>query len=196
MKNATRSIGTGAALDVETTGFSPYTEEIVEVAITVFHYDRFNGRVLEVISEYSGLREPSCRIPRVVSGVHGITRRMVRGLDLDYRRIRGMLRDAEFLVAHYAAFDRSFVERLIPVLRRKTWLCSRDGIDWAAKGFTLRSLEELATAHDIRNPRAHRAAGDVAALLELLSFRQGRRRPYLYDLLRNAGIILPQHIKA
>jgi DNA polymerase III subunit epsilon len=192
LKKATQSIGTGAVLDVETTGFSPYKEEIVELAITVFRYDRVNGQVLEVVSEYSGLREPCRRIPRAATAVHGITRSAVKGLELNYRRVREMLREAEFVIGHYAAFDRSFVERLIPSLRKKTWLCSRDGIDWVARGFTSRSLGELATAHDIQNPREHRAASDAATLLELLSYRQVRRRPYLYDLLRNAGIILPK----
>jgi DNA polymerase-3 subunit epsilon len=162
------------------------------LAITVFRYDRLNGQMLEVASEYSGLREPRCRISWAASAVHGITRRAVKGLELNYRRVRGMLREAEFVIAHYAAFDRSFIERLIPSSRNRKWLCSRDGIDWAAKGFTSRSLGELATAHDIPNPHAHRAASDVATLLELLSYRQGRRRPYLYDLLCNGGIIVPQ----
>lgn len=193
MKKTIRSIGTGAVVDVETTGFSPYSEEIVELAITVFPYDRVKGHVLGAVSEYCGLREPSCRIPRAASDIHGITRNAVRGLDLDLRRVREMLRQAEFLVAHCAAFDRSFVGRLIPLSRKKTWLCSRDGIDWPAKGFTARSLEALAAAHDIENPAAHRAGGDVATLLALLSCRPlRRRRPYLYELLRNAGVIRPQ----
>lgn len=196
MSRPTRTFGIAAVLDVETTGFSPFTEEIVELAITVFRYDRVTGQLLEVVSEYSGLREPSCRISRVASGIHGIRRRTVRGLELDYRRVRTMLREAEFVVAHYAAFDRSFVERLIPSSRKKTWLCSRDGIDWHAKGFTVRSLDELAGAHDIENPDAHRARGDVTTLLALLSSRLSRRqRPYLYELLRNAGFIRPQRRK-
>lgn len=189
MKKPMRSVGSAAVLDVETTGFSPYREEILELAITLFRYDRVKGQVVEVVSEYSGLREPSCRIPRDVSGVHGITRRMVRGLELDYPRIRAMLRQAEFIVAHKAAFDRSFVERLIPASRRKTWLCSRDGIDWRAKGFRSRSLEDLAAEHGIEKPCAHRAGGDVATLLTLLSHQPRYGRPYLYELLRNAGMI-------
>jgi len=35
------------------------------------------------------------------------------------------------IVDHYClAFDRRFVERLMPSSRDTTWLCSRDGIDW------------------------------------------------------------------
>jgi DNA polymerase-3 subunit epsilon len=74
-----RSVGSAAVLDVETTGLSSYREEILELAITLFRYDRVKGEVLEVVSEYPGLREPSCRISRDASEVHGITRRTVRG---------------------------------------------------------------------------------------------------------------------
>jgi exonuclease I len=68
--------------------------------------------------------------------------------------------------------------------------------NWLAKGLTVRSLEELEVADDIEHQDAHRAAGDVAKLLALLSCRPSRRsRPYLYELLRNAGVIRPQRPK-
>jgi DNA polymerase III subunit epsilon len=183
------SYGTAAVIDVETTGFSPVTDQLIELAITLFSYDRVSGRVLAVVGEYSGLREPSCPIPRCASAVHGITRRLVRGHRLDYRRIRVMLRQADFVVAHFAAFDRSFVERLMLSSRDMTWLCSRDDIDWWAKGFESRSLEDLAFGHDIENQEPHRAIGDVSTLLALLSYRPARRKTYLYELLNNAGLL-------
>lgn len=83
MKRPTRLVGTAAVLDVETTGFSPRYDEIVELAIKLFRYDAVTGHVLEIVAEYSGLREPSCPIPRRASRVHGITRPAVRGLRLD-----------------------------------------------------------------------------------------------------------------
>src|SRR5438445_12396901 len=149
------ALGTAAVLDVETTGFSPCDDQIIELAMTLFRYDRVTGHLLETVAEYSGLREPSCPIHRSASQVHGITRGAVRGFRFDYRRIRAMLRQADFVVAHYAVFDRGFVQRLMPSFRSATWLCSRDDIDWWAKGFESRSLDDLAAAHEIENPRPH-----------------------------------------
>lgn len=176
-------------LDVETTGLNPQIDEILELAMTLFRYDPMTGRVLEVVRRYSGLREPSCRIPLAASQVHGITQQTVRGRLLDYRKIHQMAGQADFVVAHNAEFDRGFVERLMPSFRSRTWLCSLYGIDWHAKGFRDRSLEGLAKAHKINISLAHRADADVETLLALLSCesREGGRS-HLFQLLRDANL--------
>jgi DNA polymerase III subunit epsilon len=181
-------LGTAAVLDVETTGLNAGSDEILELALTLFRYDRVTGHVVEVVRTYAGLREPSCRIPRAATQVHGITRQAVRGRQLDYRKIRLLAAQADFVVAHNARFDREFVERLMPSFRRQTWLCSLYGIDWHAKGFTERSLAELANAHDIKIAREHRAHADVETLLAILSHKSRGRRSRLFQLLRGADL--------
>ena len=188
MAKQTQSVGTAVVLDVETTGLNPRSDEILELAVTLFRYDRGTGHVVEVVHRYTGLREPSCPIPRTASQVHGITRQAVRGRQLDYRKIRQIAAQADFVVAHNAKFDREFVERLMPSFRRQTWLCSLYGIDWHAKGFTNRSLEEIAKAHDIKIARAHRAHADVETLLAILSHKSRGRRSRLFQLLRDADL--------
>jgi DNA polymerase-3 subunit epsilon len=183
MKNSARPVGTAAVLDVETTGLSHSLDQVIELAIALFRFDRTTGEVLEVISQYSGLREPSCPISSDAGAIHGITLSMVRGRDLDHGRIGTMLEQAEFIVAHNARFDRGFVEPLIPSARKALWRCSCWDIDWRAKGFSRRSLEALAGSHRIGNPQSHRAAGDIETLLALLSHRPSSSQSYLYELL-------------
>jgi DNA polymerase-3 subunit epsilon len=182
------SLGVAVVLDVETTGLSPHNDEILEMALILFRYDRSTGRVVEIVGTYSGLREPLCRIPRVASRVHGITRQAVRGKRLDYRKIRRMAAEADFVVAHNANFDRQFVERLMPSFSRRTWMCSLYGIDWLKRGFPDRSLVGLARAHGIRNTNPHRALGDAKALLALLSSKSRGRRSRLFQLLCSADL--------
>jgi DNA polymerase III epsilon subunit-like protein len=58
-KNSTRQIGTAAVLDLETTGLSRYFEEIIELAIAVFRYNRVTGRVRSNALVYNLFRSTS-----------------------------------------------------------------------------------------------------------------------------------------
>src|SRR5689334_3284939 len=191
----TQTLGAAVVLDVETTGLCTYNDEILELAMMLFRYDRITGHVVEIVRTYSGLREPSCRISRAATQIHGIRRQAVRGRRLDYRKIRLISAQADFIVAHNARFDREFVERLMPSFRRQTWLCSLYGINWHAKGFADRSLEGLAKAHEIKLSHAHRAHSDIGTLLALLSSKSRGRRSRLFQLLRNTGLVPSLSVK-
>ena len=65
--------GKAAFVDVETTGLDPTTEEIVELSIMLFAYDKGNGKIFGVLEEYTGRREPSEPIPKEAYKIHGIT---------------------------------------------------------------------------------------------------------------------------
>lgn len=173
----------GGVVDVETTGLSPYRDEIIEICIVLFKYDLSSGRISGVLEEYVGLREPSCIIHPSASRVNGITMRDVQGQDLDYKRVTQMIEQASFLIAHNAPFDRGFITRLFPQAANKRWYCSMSGIDWRGKGFPNRRLQDLLYHHGINVYRAHRASDDVQATLELLSFCQQDGTTYIQELL-------------
>ncbi len=73
------TLGYASFLDVETTGFSPRADEIVELAIVLFEFNYADGTITEVVDSYSGLREPSVPIHPGASRVHGLTIDDLRG---------------------------------------------------------------------------------------------------------------------
>lgn len=169
-------------VDVETTGFSPDRDEVVELCLLLFRYDR-ELDLIEITDEYSGLREPGCFLHPRASQVHGLTMADLHGKDLDYQLVAGMIERVDLLIAHNAGFDRAFVTRLFPQAIMKPWFCSMSGIDWRNKGYPSRGLQELLRQHGIAVERAHRALDDVRATLELLNYNQASGISYLKELL-------------
>ncbi|MGB4669426.1 MAG: exonuclease domain-containing protein [Bacillota bacterium] len=175
--------GLAAFVDVETTGLSPQSDEVVEFATALFAFDRTSGRIKGVVDEYVGLRDPGRPIPAKATEVHGIRDHDVRGKRLDDGRILELMSQAEFLVAHNAPFDSGFVERLYPEAADKTWLCSMREIPWIQKGFESRGLQNLLKDHGIQPGRAHRGRYDVRAALQLLSCKDEDGVYYFKHLL-------------
>lgn len=171
----------GAIVDVETTGFSPYRDEIVELCIVLFRINQDGLAVIE--EEYTGLREPINGINAAAARVNGIGWADVRGRDLDHQRVTDLVKRADFIIAHNASFDRGFVTRLYPHLYGKHWYCSMSDIDWRSKGCPRRGLQDLLAWHGIKPDRSHRASDDVRATLELLNICQGNGVTYLNELL-------------
>jgi len=161
--------GLAAFVDVETTGLSTRSDEVVELAIALFAFDRDTGEIKGIVDEYSGLRDPGRPIPGSATGVHGIRDCDVKGKRLDDGQVLRLIDQAEFLVAHNESFDRPFVERLYPEVVGKTWLCSMNGVPWRRKGFASRGLQSLLRDHRIESQRAHRGAPDVHSALQLLA---------------------------
>ncbi len=175
--------GLGGFIDVETTGLDACRDEIIELSIVLFAYNRKTGQITGIVDEYTGLREPSVPISKAASRVNGLTLRKVRGRRLDMEKIQSILARAEFLVAHNAAFDKGFVCQLFAEAAQKPWLCSMRGVNWRQKGYASRSLQNLLQAHAIQVERAHRAENDVKAALVLLSCSGPDGRSYFSELL-------------
>ena len=159
--------GLAAFLDTETTGLTA-DDEVIELSIALFEFDRNTGKLVRSLASYTGLREPSRPIDPGAQAVHGIDLRTLRGKRLDEERVTGIIGRAEFLIAHNAAFDRRYVERLFPEANSKPWKCSMRDIDWRGKGFGGRGLQDLLQAHGLGSGIAHRAEADVQGALKLL----------------------------
>ena len=175
--------GQAAIIDVETTGLDATKHEILELAIILFLFNRTSGQVVGIKDQYVGLREPSRRIPLEATAVHGICEEMVKNQRLDDYRIMSLFNQAEFIVAHNARFDYSFVTRLYPETAHKTWLCSMLQIEWKRHGFHSKGLQNLLKNHRLNARTMHRAECDCQGILLLLNLRNSQGECYLKELL-------------
>ena len=154
-------------VDVETTGLDPQRDEIIELAMTPFTYG-LDGVVFSVEEGFQRLRQPSEPITPEITAITGITNEMVAGQIIDPAEVTRFAAPASLIIAHNAAFDRRFLERLSEVFSTKPWACSLSQIDWAAEGFEGTKLAYLAQASGFFYER-HRAMHDCLATIELLA---------------------------
>lgn len=78
-----------------------------------------------------------------------------------------LIADADFVVAHYAAFARPFVEARLPDAAEGRWVCTMTDVEWADHGFAGRSLLHLLSETGWFVVESG-AAATVNALLHLL----------------------------
>lgn len=172
-----KNTGIGGCIDVETTGLSAFSDEIVELALVLFRYDQ--DGIKEIIECYSGLREPHCEISSGAQKVHGLSMEDLAGQSLDLPRIKEMIARADFLLAHNASFDKGFVRRILPETRTMRWYCTMTGINWSGS----RGLQNQLAMHGIATDQAHRALDDVEGLLTLLTCKNWLGKTYFAELL-------------
>ena len=154
-------------VDVETTGTDTEHDHIIELGMVCFEYSPDTGEVAWVSDVYDSFEDPGVPIPPESTAIHGITREMVAGHRLDDDAVAELLEDAQWVVAHNAAFDRPLLERRLPVFAGKRWLCSYAELPWAKLGFSSGKLEFLANARGFFY-EGHRSEIDCRALLEVL----------------------------
>lgn len=175
-------------VDTETTGLDPDVDEVIELALLPFDYDRDTGEILAVdeARAYNGLRAPSFPISPEVTRVHGITDADVAGRTIDEAKIAAALADAHLIIAHNADFDRPMVEKHWPIFEEKHWACSLKDVDWKAEGLGSGKLDYLLMRQGWFFD-GHRALGDALAGVFLLSLPLPEsRRPALGALLESA----------
>jgi len=172
-------------VDCETTGLGD-DNEVIELAIVPFEYEKATGRVVAVHVDQilSGFRQPSKPIPAEATAVHCITDEMVMGHSISEEQVARALGDAKILIAHSARFDRGMTSKHWPQLDRVCWGCSWEDIDWRRGGFDSGKLAYLLMCLGYFFD-GHRALDDAMATLFLLTQLVGGERA-LFALLAKA----------
>jgi DNA polymerase-3 subunit epsilon len=155
-----------AVIDIETTGGSPVTEKITEIAI--FIHDG-----LTIVDEFVTLVNPEVNIPYYITGLTGITNAMVSDAPKFYEIARKIVEITEdqIFVAHNVNFDYSFVRQEFRKLGYEYSRKTLDTIKLARQvvpGLPSYSLGKLCASIGIPLNNRHRAGGDAMATVKLL----------------------------
>lgn len=156
-----------AIVDCETTGLNPLADRIIELAVMIVIVDA-SGHVVGHEEPVSWLEQPMFDLDPAITRITGITDEMLEGQRIDRDAALAMLSSAEVIVAHNAAFDLTFVEKMLPQVKDNAWACSCREVDWAERGYEGRVLGWLLIQSGLFTD-PHRAAADVWALFTLLT---------------------------
>lgn len=172
-------------VDVETTGLDVDNDEVIQLGMIKFTFDR-TGRIGRVVGRYESFNEPSIKIPSGITSLSGIRDEDVKGHKIRSTDLDLFVDGASLVIAHNAAFDRPFCERLFSKFAGLSWACTATEIDWYTEGESSRRLEHIAQSFGYFY-NAHRALDDCNAVLNILSFQLPRsRRLALSQLLNSA----------
>lgn len=181
-------------IDIETTGGSPKTEKITEIAIYVH-----DGK--EIIDEFQSLVNPERNIPVYITNLTGITNEMVADAPKFYEIARKIVEITEnrIFVAHNASFDYGFVKQEFKNLgfefNRKT-ICTVKLSKRLIPGHKSYSLGNLCDDFGIHINGRHRAAGDALATIKLfeilLATQENNSLPLLSSDLLDLSNLHPE----
>ncbi len=163
-----------AIVDIETTGGSPKTEKITEIAI--YHFD---GN--KVTDEFITLVNPEKNIPYFITALTGISNEMVEDAPKFFEVAKEIVRFTEgrILVAHNASFDYKFIKSEFKSLGyeyKRENICTLRLSRKLLPGHRSYSLGNLCKDLDIAIKGRHRAAGDAFATVKLLDLLMNRSR--------------------
>lgn len=180
-----------AILDIETTGGSPKADRITEIAVLI--HDGSG-----IISEYSTLINPECRIPYHISALTGITNEMVAGAPRFFEIARDLveLTEGKVFVAHNVVFDYGFVRseyRRLGYEYKRDQLCTVKLSRQLMPGHRSYSLGKLCNDLNITINGRHRAMGDAAATASLFDYLLKIGTGGSFDYFARSSRILEHH---
>jgi len=160
-----------AIVDVETTGGSPKTSKITEIAI--YKHDG-----IQIIDEFISLVNPEMKIPDFIVRLTGISDRMVETAPKFFEIAKKIIEFTEdcVFVAHNVGFDYGVIRQEFKWLGydyRKPHLCTVRASRILLPGYDSYSLGKLSRELGIEIKGRHRAGGDALATSHLFGLLHG-----------------------
>ena len=154
-------------VDIETTGGSPKSSKITEIAIY-----KHNG--ISIIDEFSTLVDPEMKIPEFIVRLTGITDKMVEGQPKFFEIAKKIIEftDGCVFVAHNVGFDYGIIRHEFKSLGfdfRRPHLCTVRTSRYVIPGMESYSLGKLSRSLGIEIIGRHRAGGDALATAHLFT---------------------------
>ena len=164
--------------DLETTGLSPFKDEIIEIGAVRVDKD---GKIIET---FTTLVKPSKPVSEFIQNLTGITNEMLEDAPSIYTALPRFTDFAgdNVLVGHNVTFDIAFVQKKAKIYKEINFLNAYiDTLSLAKKVYpNLKSykLQDLIKEFDLKTYAAHRALADVVAtqqLYELLKYKYSKK---------------------
>lgn len=157
-----------AIIDIETTGLSPTSERIIEIAIYIH-----DG--VKITHEYTTLINPEKKISSNITRITGINNEMVQNAPKFWEVAKEivLLTEGKSFVAHNATFDYHFIQNEFKNLGydyKRERLCTVKLSRKILPGHKSYSLGKLCDDLNLRINDRHRAAGDALATVKLLEY--------------------------
>jgi DNA polymerase III subunit epsilon len=173
-------------VDTETTGLDPATDALCELGAVLFSVPH-----RAVISQLSFLLPVLSNDAIAINGIEPQLSQLPQPSSEALALFLAMASQADAFLAHNAAFDRPWIEPLLPAELRgaaRPWICTCEGIRWPGLKPNP-SLQSLALANGIPVWAAHRALTDCTYLAQVLE-----RDPELEAHLKEG--LQPRHLVA
>jgi DNA polymerase III subunit alpha, Gram-positive type len=155
-------------LDLETTGLSPYSNKITEIAAMKIQ----NGKLIDT---FHTLVNPQVPIPSFITRLTGITNELVSSSPKISEVLPSLKEFIEEtpIVAHNAAFDLKFLAHNFMIHANHQLLnravCTRKLATRLLNDLPSKKLSCLCEYYNIENSQAHRALSDTQATVEVFN---------------------------
>jgi len=183
------------AVDLETTGLSPYKAKIIEIGAVRYR----DGQERE---HFSMLLDPECAVPEKISLLTGIRQEMLAGMPKEEEALEAFLEFAgnSVLLGHNLRFDYSFLKYAFAKKHQSFERYGIDTLEIARKYLPElpgRSLPELCVYYGIDSGNSHRALDDArsaARLYERLkeNFGESAAKPLVYPVKKPSPMTAAQ----